>query len=152
MAGTNKSAVTAERRQLLGQRASQYLCDRAIGPPQRRDRLRDIARQVSKRGEGFGEFSRGKNSVPDRGKIARAATVNDNARERAREVGHRFQPRAQVVARGGSVDEEGNGIEPVHDFAWIGQWRGKPLRQKPGAGCRYRAIDRGKHRAAPLAR
>ena len=78
----------------------------------------------------------------------RPTTMRD---ERAREIGRRFQPLAQIGARGAVVDESGDRIEPLRDLARIGQRRGEPLRQQPRAGRRHGAVDGGEQRAAPLA-
>ncbi len=105
VAGADKTAVAAERRQLLGQRPLQLGSDRGVGPAQRRDGLRKLARQRAERRKPRGKFTRRENAVADRRKVARAATADDDARQRAGQIGHCFEPAAQIVTRDAVVDE-----------------------------------------------
>ena len=97
VAGAHEAAVAAERRQFVRQRARQLGGERGIGPAQRRDGLRKLARQLAERREPRGKFACGKDAVADGGEVARAAAADDNARQRAGEIGRRFQAVAQVV-------------------------------------------------------
>ena len=111
----------------------------------------DIARHVRQRRKARGKFRRGANPVADRGEIARPAAADDDARQRARQIGHGLERAAQIAAHGAVVDESRDRIEPVRDFVRIGQRRGEPLRQQARAGRRHRAVDGRQQRAAPLA-
>ena len=95
---------------------------------------------------------RGKNAVADGGKIARAAAADDDARQRALQIGHGLQILAQRGARRAIGDECRHGIEPVRNFGRIGERRGQPLRQCARARGGDGPVDGGEQRAAPFAR
>ena len=91
VAAADETAVAAERRQFVGQRARQFGGDGGIGAAQRRDGFGDIARHVRQRREPRGKFHRGANPVTNRGEIARPAAADHDARQGARQIGHGFE-------------------------------------------------------------
>ena len=77
--GAHKSAVAAERRQLVCQRAFEFGSDRNVGSAQRRDGLRKLTRQLVDRRQPRGKFACGENAVANRREVARAAAADDDA-------------------------------------------------------------------------
>ena len=151
VAGAHETAVAAKRRQLLGERSTEFCGERAVWSAKRLDRPRQVAGQLGQCRNPCGDCRRGEDAIADGGKIARAAAADHDAGESARQIGRRLQPLAQVGARGAVVDESGDRVEAMRDLERVGQRRGKPLRQQPRARRRHGPVDGGKERAAPLA-
>ena len=69
----------------------QFVGERGIGLAQRlRSRIGDVARHRRRKADSrVGEFRRGDDAVAHGGEIARSAAADDDARQRAREIGRR---------------------------------------------------------------
>ena len=142
IAGTDKAAVATQCRQLLGEGLCKFTGKRGIGAAQRLHGIADIARDLRRGRKPFGDPRRGNNAVANCCKVARAATADRNARQRAREVGRRFKPLAHVAAQRCIAHQRLDRIEPMADLRRIGKRRGQALRQQPGTGRGDGPVDR----------
>ena len=75
----------------------------------------------------------GGEAVADGGKVARAAAVERQARERAREVGRRGERGADRLAAAGVGEHPGDGVEAAADDRRVGRGTGEPAGEEPRA-------------------
>src|SRR5207302_4016882 len=123
-----------------------------IGRAQRRRGRDDFLRRARQRGQPRRDGDGGRKAFADRGKVARAAAAEREARERARQIGRGGKLLAQVGAPGGVGDERRNGVVAARDRGRIRQRRREPLGEQARARRRHGAVDGGQQRAAALAR
>ncbi len=147
----HESAVALEMRQLVIERSRKFVGDGRVGFPQGGHRLRDLRRNVAGR-EFRGDMRSRRNAVANGSKVARAATVDHQPRQRTRKVRRPAQPCPQLAAGGGVSDEVRDRVVPTCDRFRRGQRCGQSLCKKPRARRRHRPFDRREQRPAPLAR
>jgi hypothetical protein len=90
--------------------------------------------------------------VADGREVARAATTEREARQRALEIGHAPEALTQGVAQALVGDEGGDHVLAPGDDRGIGERGRQPSGQQTRAGAGARAVDGGEQRALALAR
>ena len=148
----DKAAVTLDQRQLIGQRPRKFDGERRIRPLAQAQGLGDFRRHVLQRAERICQIACRAHAIAYRGKVARAAALQGDARQCSRQIGRCLQPRAGIGASRDVVDEAGNRIEAQGNRLDVGQRRRQPLRQQARTGRGYRAVDAVEQRAASFAR
>ncbi len=148
----DKPAVAGEERQFGGEGAAEALDQRSMLA----EALLGFGESVGqghqpRRGQLGPQRSGLAERVAQRGEVARSATAEAEASERALDIGAAAQPLAQTGAGVGPVEEELHCIEPRRDCRGVGQRCGEVLREEACAGAGLSPIDRGEKAAATLA-
>ena len=146
-AGADKPAVALEQRQIVGERGFEIARElRAIGA-QPRVGAEELGREILSGLENAGQSRRRGEAVADRGKVARTAAVEAQARESPQKIGRVRERPTQGVAHRRRLDQEIKRVEPPVDGLRIGQRARQPLGEQARAGRGHGQVDRRQERA-----
>ena len=134
--GAHESAVTLEKRQIVGQRRFEIALERAAVGAQPGVSGEELGREIVGRLEQAPDRRRRGKAVADRREVARAAAVEAETRERAQEIGRMRERASERLAHGRRLDQEIERIESPVDGLGVGQRTRQALGKQASAGGR----------------